>query len=392
MAGSNLGEMDMPSAKTWRRWPMVAGGMWLAVSAAGAAPLLNDTGLTQCLVTKTQQWTSRCQGSPQDAGTGRDTTHPDAADGWAGFSWQAVCHNGERAGEGVCPADPAWGEAAQQQGCTWDAVTGLLWENKTFGVDDWRYYRQQYRHVATGETDAVVDFIQRVNAQGLCGRHHWRLPTVRELQGLVMYDDRPTPWVDPAFWPDTQAWTYWTRDTSATQPQAVGWVVSFGDGTVLQDSRQAYHAVRLVHDDATGGAGPRWVPVAGGQDIHDTWTGLVWRRCAQGQTWNGRTCRGAVVGFRWQPALTHSQTWARRTGQPWRLPNVKELGSVIERGAAVPTLNRVAFPGMAEQPFWTSTAVSSINRESWQVDTASGEVRPGFQNEQKGVWLVRDAP
>ena len=36
--------------------------------------------------------------------------------------------------------------------------------------------------------------------------------------------------------------------------------------------------------------------------LHDT-TDLVWKRCAEGQTWDGTTCDGEAVKYTWQEAL-----------------------------------------------------------------------------------------
>ena len=53
-----------------------------------------------------------------------------------------------------------------------------------------------------------------------------------------------------------------------------------------------------------------------GDTVTDAATGLVWQRCAVGQSWSGSTCIGTASISAWAAAVT---------GPPsgWRLPNVK---------------------------------------------------------------------
>lgn len=91
----------------------------------------------------------------------------------------------------------------------------------------------------------------------------------------------------------------------------------------------------------------------------DTHSGLTWMRCAAGQTWDAllTSCSGTAAGFTWSAAMTAPQGFADQSD--WRLPNVRELYSLIDY-----TKNRPAFDNsiilgvVGNEPYWSSTEVS----------------------------------
>lgn len=95
-----------------------------------------------------------------------------------------------------------------------------------------------------------------------------------------------------------------------------------------------------------------------GTVLHKT-TGLIWMRCALGQTWTGATCAGAPVSHDWQAALIAAADFNAADGhagfKDWRLPNIKELDSLVELQCVRPSLNAGVFPATPDCRFWTST-------------------------------------
>ncbi|MDD2865348.1 MAG: DUF1566 domain-containing protein, partial [Methylococcales bacterium] len=134
-------------------------------------------------------------------------------------------------------------------------------------------------------------FIKAVNAEKLCGKENWRLPTKQELEKLVVcpngetpnrpaneksdicletnppldpYNPRPSiPFIDTVYFPNTKTDWYWTSDTyiptlsSAAKPLTSkqkkpvydsAWNVSFYDGHVRADNKANAAKVRLVSD------------------------------------------------------------------------------------------------------------------------------------------------
>ena len=100
-----------------------------------------------------------------------------------------------------------------------------------------------------------------------------------------------------------------------------------------------------------------------GSTLTDNTTGLVWQRCASGQSWTGSSCSGTTTTRAWAAAVS---------GAPagWRLPNVKELESMVERRCASPAVDAGAFPGVPAVSFWSSTPV-------WAVNFSDGSVLSG---------------
>jgi len=136
-------------------------------------------------------------------------------------------------------------------------------------------------------------------------------------------------------------------------------------------------------------AGARFVPSAAGDEITDTATGLVWRRCAEGQAWTGSTCGGSATGYTWEGALALANSTATSTGVAWRVPNVKELQSLVNRQTVSPAIDATAFPGTPSSWFWTSTPYAGNASDAWRVAFGYGFV--GYLNRYYGnaVRLVR---
>lgn len=89
--------------------------------------------------------------------------------------------------------------------------------------------------------------------------------------------------------------------------------------------------------------------------VSDARTGLMWMRCSLGQAWDGATCTGTATQYEWADALTQAQSSSFATYTDWRLPNVKELVSIIERSCANPSVNSDIFPATPTWYFWTNS-------------------------------------
>jgi Protein of unknown function (DUF1566) len=108
---------------------------------------------------------------------------------------------------------------------------------------------------------------------------------------------------------------------------------------------------------------------ADGSVVTDAATGLVWRRCSEGQAWNGQTCKGAPIGFTFRAALAHATT---QTG--WRVPNVKELSSIVDTTTLNPSVNIITFPSTSTGYYWTTTRHVTDNTYGWHVNFSAGTV------------------
>ncbi len=114
---------------------------------------------------------------------------------------------------------------------------------------------------------------------------------------------------------------------------------------------------------------------ADGSEVTDQKTGLIWRRCAEGMAYSNGTCTGTARLFTDQEAVTQGMTQASSTGIAWRLPNVRELASIVDKSLRNPSINSGAFPATPPHWFWTSTPfVDANNVGAWLVSFDNGFV------------------
>ncbi|MFZ2990918.1 DUF1566 domain-containing protein [Ideonella sp.] len=141
-------------------------------------------------------------------------------------------------------------------------------------------------------------------------------------------------------------------------------------------------------------SGQRFQANAAGDEITDNQTGLVWRRCTEGQNWNGKTCAGSHQAYTFEGALARAQNQAGSSGVAWRLPNVKELKSLVNPEVINPAINTSAFPGTPVTYFWSGTPVAGYAPGVWVVWFIDGLVGTGEAEAEYGgaARLVRTIP
>lgn len=197
-------------------------------------PGSNDTGLTQCSDATGDYFSCQVPAFPgQDAEFGRDNLleygllHK-VGGGVASFDYTKIGSDGTP----LAIQDVEWwptGTEAEgmRWSCVQDNVTGLMWEVKSDIEFTLRDYRNEYSwydssiplgmdnngscHESQCDTEG---YAQAVNAEALCGYSDWRLPTERELLGLL-YIDVYAPLIDRSYFPNTVNGSYWTSHPSS---------------------------------------------------------------------------------------------------------------------------------------------------------------------------------
>ncbi|WP_105167682.1 Lcl C-terminal domain-containing protein [Pseudoalteromonas sp. T1lg23B] len=88
--------------------------------------------------------------------------------------------------------------------------------------------------------------------------------------------------------------------------------------------------------------------------VTDVINGLIWQKCSIGQTYQAQSndCLGNPTNLAtWQQALQA----ASNTDAQWRLPNIKELGTLVERKCFDPAINLSVFPSTPSAVYWSNT-------------------------------------
>ncbi|WP_446011039.1 Lcl domain-containing protein [Candidatus Electrothrix sp.] len=115
--------------------------------------------------------------------------------------------------------------------------------------------------------------------------------------------------------------------------------------------------------------------------VTDISTGLTWSRCAYGQAWDdsSQSCTGTIENLIWNDALVGIDNIEYAGFSDWRMPNMKELASIILFGCS-PAINEDFFSVIegTNQNVWTSQADARVPENSWLFMLSSdGIVREG---------------
>lgn len=367
---------------------------------------LNDTGITNCGDASTTS-SAICAifgdagSSPrQDARYGRD---PQAGSGnltkigggGNGFDFSKIANDGT-----------VLGAAASDWACTRDNVTGLIWEVKTaFGLRNQSHTYTWYQTVngsnwgvaAGGSCESggrcdTQKFVADVNQAGLCGFNDWRMPSIKELENIVDFS-RINPAIDPSYFPNTPLDQYWTSTPDSMTSGQFAWLVDFQSGGVMKQQPSIAQPVRLVR--GTAQSANQFSSTDGGFTVTDSRTGLVWKREHEmiDPTQPDDQLTRVNRSFLWQDALKRALTDTTGGHTDWRLPNIKELRSIVDESRNLPAINTTFFlatPGQSQ--FWTSSPYLDVFQNenmSWDVDFSVGQGQGTSRVNKRYVRLVR---
>lgn len=138
-------------------------------------------------------------------------------------------------------------------------------------------------------------------------------------------------------------------------------------------------------DIRTGVAWPNARFVVSGDCVTDTLTGLMWAR-------NGNITDGPK---KWQDALDFVAQLNSKGGlcgqRDWRLPNVIELGSLLNKQEAntAAWLNSQGFADAQEYEYWTSTTRANLKEHAWRIQMTYGHQTGASKSVNGYVWPVR---
>ncbi len=256
-----------------------------------------------------------------------------------------------------------------------DLVTGLMWE-KSWHDASWQEAQNQASEITTG------------------GYDDWRVPTIKELYSLIQFSGsqgrgNPSsnsvpsdaePFIDTSVfdfsYPDSGRYIDVQFVTSSVYTGTVMngaqcfFGVNFADGRVkcypTASSRHEGGGWRVRYVRGNPDYGQNSFSDNGNGTVTDAATGLMWTKIDSGHVALGGDLDGAMT---WSEALQFAESSSYAGYADWRLPNAKELESIVDyarspdatSSAAVDpvfSITSVTNPaGQKDWPeFWTSTS------------------------------------
>jgi hypothetical protein len=232
-------------------------------------------------------------------------------------------------------------------GTTTDLNTGLMWQKTPDLVNQ----------------STFADAVAGAETFSLAGHADWRLPTIKELYSLI----------------DFRGSRYWSSTEyvgTTMNGDATVFGVNFADGRIKGYPRDigpggspAIHFVRYVRGNPDYGVN-NFLDLGDGT-VTDIATGLQWQKSDDGITRN------------WEEALAYAEGLTLGGYDDWRLPNAKELQSLLDysrapdatdparRGPAIDT----GYFGLseAESWFWTGTTHLDAPNPNFAVYVCFGQ-------------------
>ncbi len=249
-----------------------------------------------------------------------------------------------------------------------DLNTGLMWQK-------------------VAELDRKLTFpeaLEQAERCDLAGYTDWRLPSIKELYSLIDFNgtmrrDPPVPYLDTRHFDfrygdeskgerqiDSQYWSSTEYVGLTMRGAATVFGVNFADGRIKGYPRDrgprgeaAVHYARLVRGNPDYGKN-RFVDNGDGT-ISDLATGLMWTKADSGR------------GLNWQAALAWCEQLTLAGHGDWRLPNAKELQSLVDYTRA-PDARDAARQGPAIDPIFDMT-----DGEAWFWSGTTHLEGPGGQ-------------
>lgn len=224
-------------------------------------------------------------------------------------------------------------------GTVTDNVTGLMWQQQD---DD---TTRTWGEATTYCTDLT-----------LTGYTDWRLPNNNELATIIDYGADNPP-IDITAFPGTNTSEYWSSATSALSPSHA-WYGEFIRGEFSIEIKTESYYVRCVRGEplSFGNFNDN-----GDSTISDSVTGLMWQKTNGG-------------GMNWEAALTYCEGLGLAGHSDWRLPNIKDLASIVDYTKSSPAIDTSYFPGTSQVYYWTSTTNVPYPVGAWAVDFMNGWV------------------
>lgn len=76
----------------------------------------------------------------------------------------------------------------------------------------------------------------------------------------------------------------------------------------------------------------------------------------------------------WENAISFCESLSLADRNDWRLPNIRELESIVDAGHYSPAINETYFPNSKSSYYWSSTTLAIDTSYAWYVNFSYGYV------------------
>ena len=167
----------------------------------------------------------------------------------------------------------------------------------------------------------------------------------------------------------------------------------FSDASISYTDKSNKSYIRLTRSPSTSSQAQFRVNLD--NTVSDQHSGLTWMRCPVGYNWqeNSLACEdsiGEAQVFTWQEALQYASNFAQISHQAWRLPNTKELESLVNRRRHSPALDTAIFSELEVLTQWSATPATDGN--SWTINFREGTHLSASMGNSYTIRLVKNSP
>lgn len=91
----------------------------------------------------------------------------------------------------------------------------------------------------------------------------------------------------------------------------------------------------------------------------------------------------------WDAALAYCEAMSLSTYTDWRMPNRRELGSIVDKSKYNPAIDTTYFPNTHSSAYWTSDTPGGNKFFRWNVDFYGGDDKGTDKSDFNYIRCVR---
>ncbi|MBF0551698.1 MAG: DUF1566 domain-containing protein [Deltaproteobacteria bacterium] len=238
-------------------------------------------------------------------------------------------------------------------GTVTDINTGMMWQQ----TDDGK----------THNWSEACEYCKKIK---LAGHADWHIPTVDQL-GTIVDFSRINPAINTTYFKSKSEW-FWSGSSTPGDSKGAS-VVNFFNGGLGYYGRTGLIAVRCVR--GVGSFVSSFVDNHDGTVTQDK-AGLMWQQDPNKKTTN------------WQDACDYCNKLNLAGKKDWRLPNIRELESLVDRKGNNPAIDS-SF-ACESGSYWSSSTYVESPTTAWLVGFGAGSPYSLGKSSTNFVRCVRD--